>query len=145
MDKVFDLTVADNLKPFVELIKNFKLSNELKDAARKLRVTNPGVVKDVDSLRETLLCRDWRQLPTNYDIPSNSQIFGHLIYSAGIEGILYPSKFTSKLCLIVFPRNFVGTDSYIMLDDEVPHPKVPKRIDGVNWRVSELNFAELLI
>jgi hypothetical protein len=145
LDKVFDLTVSDNLKPFVELIKNFKISNELKAAAKKLRVTSPGVVKDIDKLRETLLCRDWRQLPSNYDVPSNSQIFGHLVYSSGIEGILYPSKFTGKKCLIVFPRNFAGTDSFIMLDDEAPHPKIPNRIDSDNWRIAELDAREMIL
>lgn len=144
LDNVFDLTVANNLNPFVDLIKNFKLSNELKAAARKLSITSPGIVKDSDKLRETLLCRDWRQLPSNYDVPSNSQIFGHLVYSSGIEGILYPSKFNGKECLVVFPRNFVGTDSFIMLDDETPHPKIPNRLDGSNWRVAELEIKEII-
>jgi len=145
LDKVFDLTVADNLKPLVELIKNFKLSNGLKAAARRLRVTKPGIVKDANKLHETLLCRDWRHLPSNYDVPSNSQIFGHLVISSGIEGILYPSKLTGKPCLIVFPRNFISTDSYIMLDDEAPHPKIPRKIDGSNWRISELDAKEIIL
>ncbi len=88
---------------------------------------------------------DWRQQPSNYDVPSNSQIFGHLVYSSGIEGILYPSKLTRKPCLVVFPRNFYGTDSYVMLDDETPHPKIPNRIDSSNWRISELNAKEIIL
>ena len=138
LDKVFDLTVTDNLNLFVELIKNFKISKEL-------QITSPGIVKTADKLHKTLLHHDWRQLPSNYDVPSNSQIFGHLVYSSRIEGILYPSKFTGKSCLIVFPRNFVRTDSYIMLDDETPHPKIPNRVDGFNWRISELNDKEIII
>ncbi len=145
LDKVFDLTKAENLKPIVELIKNFKLSNELKKAAKNLKVESPDVVKTADKLCETLLHHDWRQLPSNYDVPSNSQIFGHLIYSSGIEGILYPSKLTGKLCLVIFPRNFIGTDSYILLDDETPHPKIPSRIDGSNWRISELDAKEIIL
>lgn len=144
LDKVFDLTISDSLKPFVELIKNFKISNELKVTARKLHVTSPGVIKTADKLFETLLCLDWRQLPSNYDVPSNSQIFGHLVYSSGIEGILYPSKFTGKKCLVIFPRNFMGTDSYIMLDDETPHPKIPNKLTNSNWRISELDVKEIM-
>lgn len=144
LDKVFDLTISDSLKSFVELIKNFKISNELKVTARKLRVTSPGVIKTADKLCETLLCLDWQQLPSNYDVPSNSQIFGHLVYSSGIEGILYPSKFTEKKCLVIFPRNFIGTDSYIMLDDETPHPKIPNKLDSSNWRISELDVKEII-
>lgn len=144
LDKVFDLTNADNLAPFVEVIKNFTLSDELKAIAKNLQIENPGIVKTAAKLRETLLHHDWRELPNNYDVPSNSQIFGHLVFSSGIEGILYPSKLTEKPCLAVFPRNFFGTDSYIMLDDETPHPKVPRRIDGSNWRVSEWGANEII-
>lgn len=76
-------------------------------------------------------------------MPSNSQIFGHLVYLAGIEGILYKSKLTEKNCLVIFPSNFVGTESYIALDDDPPHPLVPTRIDETNWKKTEINFHEL--
>lgn len=145
LDKVFDLNIADNLKPFVELIKNFKVSDELKAAAKNLQIEKPCIVKTSDKLRETLLHHDWRQLPSNYDVPSNSQIFGHLVYSAGIEGIVYPSKLTGKSCIVIFPRNFFGTDSSIMLDDEAPHPKIPCKLNSSNWRVSELDIKEINI
>jgi hypothetical protein len=106
---------------------------------------SPEIVKTADKLCETLLQHDWQLLPSNYDVPANSQIFGHLIYLSGIEGILYPSKFTGKPCLVLFPRNFVGTDSYIILDDETPHPKIPSRIDSSNWRISELEAREIIM
>jgi hypothetical protein len=83
-------------------------------------------------------------MPSGYDIPSNSQIFGHLVYLAGIEGILYPSKFTNEPCLIIYPRNFIATDSFILMDDEVPHPKVPTKIDAFNWRLSEMDAKEII-
>lgn len=143
LDKIFDLTKADNLIPFIELIKKFKLSKELIASANKLNVVI-GIVKTAKALFETLLRPDWREFPSNYDVPSNSQIFGHLVYSSGIEGILYPSKFTKTPCLVIFPRNFVGTDSFVMLDDDVPHPKVPRRLDALNWRVSELDAKEVI-
>jgi hypothetical protein len=143
-DKVFDLTNANNLKPFIELIKNFKISKELASAAKRLKIADPGIIKTANKLLETFLSCEWRKLPSNYDVPANSQIFGHLVYSAGIEGILYPSKFTNKRCLLVFPRNFVGTDSYIMLDDEAPNSNVPKRISNENWRISEIDIKEII-
>ncbi|WP_428412340.1 RES family NAD+ phosphorylase [Legionella sp.] len=92
----------------------------------------------------TLLTHEWRQFPSNYDIPANSQIFGHIVHQAGIEGILYPSKLTGSLCLVVFPKNFVSTDSYLKLDDEVPHEKVPTRIDASNWRICDLEAKEVI-
>ncbi|MDR3492706.1 MAG: RES family NAD+ phosphorylase [Gammaproteobacteria bacterium] len=144
LDKIFDLTNSDNLIPFVELIKKFKLSKELMVSASKLSVVKPGIVQTAKSLLKTLLNPDWRALPSNYDVPANSQIFGHLVYSSGIEGILYPSKFTKIPCLVIFPRNFVGTDSFIILDDDVPHPKVPCRLDASNWRISEMDAKEVM-
>ncbi|MCD6055582.1 MAG: StPS1 gp25 [Gammaproteobacteria bacterium] len=143
LDKVFDLTNPENLQLFVDLIKTFKLSTDLKRRAKELRLEIPRIAEKVDELHKTLLHPDWRQLPVGYDIPSNSQIFGHLIYSAGIEGILYPSKFTKKPCLIVFSRNFIETDSYVVLDDDAPHETVPRRIDSKNWRITEMDIKEI--
>lgn len=54
----------------------------------------------------SLLSADWREKSNHYDIPKNPQVFGHLIYTANIEGILYPSKLTGKQCLTIYPRNF---------------------------------------
>ncbi len=144
IDKVFDLTHEKNLLPLIELIKDFKFSSEFKKLSKKLGFTSPQIIKTPELLIQTLLTPDWRQLPSNYDIPANSQIFGHIIQQAGIEGILYPSKLTACLCLAVFPKNFVGTDSYLKLDDEAPHEKVPVRIDASNWRVCYLDAKEVI-
>jgi hypothetical protein len=113
-------------------------------SAKELGIQQPGVIKKADDLLEILLHPDWRQAPSIGDVPSNPQIFGHLVYTAGIEGILYPSKFTGELCLAVFPRNFVGTDSFVALDDEAPHLKVPTRIDANSWSLCELTAKEIL-
>lgn len=143
-DKIFDLTGEKGLEPFLKLIKQFQLSKELKVRAHELGEPNPETIKTVKKLLDSLLIPAWRDYPSRFDVPANSQIFGHLVYTAGIEGILYPSKFTKDPCLVLFPKNFFGTDSYLQLDDETPHEKVPIRIDGTNWRVSELSPNEIL-
>lgn len=144
IDKVFDLTNEENLLPLIELIKDFKFSAEFKTFSKKLGFASPQIIKTPELLIQTLLTPDWRQLPSNYDIPANSQIFGHIVQQAGIEGILYPSKLTTCLCLAIFPKNFVGTDSYLKLDDEAPHEKVPVRIDASNWRICDLETKEVI-
>jgi hypothetical protein len=144
LDKVFDLRDDNNLIPFLKLIRNFSLSKELIKLSRELMEQEPCIVKTKKMLLNTLLDPKWRVMPTCYDVPSNSQIFGHLIYMAGIEGILYPSKFTNIPCLAIFPRNFSATESYIAMDDEIPHPNVPKKIDGTNWRLSEMDAKEVI-
>lgn len=143
-DKIFDLTDKKNLAPFVELVKDFTISTELITRAKRLGLPPPGTVTTTALLIKTLLLPDWRQNPSIYDIPANSQIFGHLVYTAGIEGVLYLSKFTGKLCLAIFPRNFALTDSYIKLDDELPHENVPSRIDSGNWRLTEMDVKEII-
>lgn len=85
----------------------------------------------------SLLMKNWRAFPMQFDVPANSQIFGHLVYLAGIEGIRYPSKRTGKDCLVAFPRNFSRTGSYIELDDAAPDGVSLKRVDGDNWQDCE--------
>lgn len=146
LDKVFDLRESKNLEAIVQLIKGFKLPKQLTTEARRLSLKLDGriIIRTASSLQESLLDPHWRVNPSCYDIPSNSQIFGHLTLLAGLEGILYPSKFTKKPCLALFPQNFAGTDSFVKLDDMPPHPEVPTHIDGKNWRISELVFEEIV-
>lgn len=82
LDKVFDLTNSHNLKDFVKLIKNFTLPKTLISSAKKLNLQGPTVIKTPNACFKTLTDPVWRNLPTNFDIPANSQIFGHLIYTA---------------------------------------------------------------
>ncbi|CAM3007330.1 RES domain [Legionella steigerwaltii] len=144
LDKIFDLTKEETLEPFVKLIKKFKLSLELQTMAKELGLKAAKLINTQQKLMGSLLDPDWRKLPRLFDIPANSQIFGYLVFSAGIEGILYPSKLTQSPCLVLFPKNFPDTDSFIQLDDETPHDKVPNRIDGSNWRICDLSPTELL-
>lgn len=144
LEKVIDLRSTECLKGFVALIKNFKISDALKDSAKNLGLDSPDVVTTPTLLLDTLLAENWRVNPSDFDVPANPQIFGHLAYQAGIEGILYPSKFTGKDCLAIFPHNFVASSSFVKLDDDVPHEKVPAQIDSSNWRVCDLSPKELI-
>jgi hypothetical protein len=143
LDKAFDLTNLPNLTPFVNLIKNFKLSNELMGFAKKLQIPQMLITTN-NLLRASLLEHDWRRSSRLFDLPSNSQVFGHLLYLAGIEGIIYNSKLTGKKCIAIFPKNFMNTNSFIAIEDDPPHPDVPLRIDESNWRLTEMNFDDVL-
>lgn len=144
LETVFDLTTEANLIPFVEVIKNFKVGIELVETARKLKLPEPKVITSAESCLQNLLTPEWRILPSRFDVPATSQIFGHLVYTASIEAILYCSKFTSKHCLAVFPHNFKNTNSYLFLDDEPPHDSVPRRLDSSNWYLSDLSKEEIM-
>lgn len=143
LDRVFDLREAGALGEFVNIIKHFKFSKELAAAAAALGLAKPQTLRDVEAVWESLLAADWRNQPALFDVPANPQIFGSLLYQAGIEGVVYPSKLNGKACLAMFPRRFAQSNSYVELDDEVPHPCVPKRVDETNWKVCELTPHEL--
>ena len=59
------------------------------------------------------------------DVPANSQIFGQLACSSGIEGIVYPSKMSNrKKCLAVYPKNFRDSCSHVKIQDGKVLPNI---------------------
>lgn len=135
LGSVIDLNQPSNLKPFLSLIKGFSIPKRIFQAAKKIGLEPPLIVKNLDELRKTLLEPNWRAMCMQLDIPANCQIFGQLVVSAGIEGILYPSKFTGKRCLAVYPQNF-DSESFIVVEGDIPIGAV-SRLDAVSW--SSLN------
>ena len=75
--------------------------------------------------------------PMDFDVPSNSQIFGQMVRAAGISSILYNSNITQKECIVIFPTNFKNSSSFIELIDEPPNQKIPRRIDNSNFNICE--------
>ena len=137
VETIIDLSHSENLQPFVDLLAEIKIPPYLHHDAKKLGIGPLDVVKTTDELIGNLLQPTWRELPQVVDVPANCQLFGQLVRSAGIGGILYPSKFTDKKCLVLYPQNFENTSSYIELDDEGPENVSLKRIDKSNWRLTQ--------
>lgn len=72
-------------------------------------------------LKKALYLTNWRNSISVYDDPPTSQIFGQIIKSCGIEGLLYSSvqsrnKCNGK-CLALFLENFKESDSFVELVD----------------------------
>ncbi len=120
IENIIDLTDKKSLNSFCSLIKDFKIPISLQKSARELKLPPPTAAKTVDQILLTLLEPNWRSQPMQFDIPANSQIFGQIVSSAGIEGILYPSKMNGEPCLAIFPKNFKNSPSFIKLDDPAP-------------------------
>ena len=137
LDTIIDIRNSKTLSKFVEVIKTFKISQRIKILAKKLKQPTPKIGKTNKQLWNSLLEKNWSYFPTQFDIPSDSQIFGKLVCSVGIVGIIYPSIYTKKPCLAIFPCNFDNTDSYIELDDETPDKKMTKKFDSNNWTLLE--------
>ncbi len=130
---IFDLQKAVNLKKFSEIINSFKMPNELKELAISLNIPPPWLVTSPSQLKTTMLEENWRQWPVQYDIPSNSQIFGRLLVAAGFEGILYPSTKGTKKCLAIFLENFNGSESFLELMDASPKGVKHNKLDKSTW------------
>ncbi|MBI4242815.1 MAG: RES domain-containing protein, partial [Planctomycetes bacterium] len=121
LDSIINLKEPKKLQPFVDLIKEFTIPDDLKKTAKEIGEHDPDLIRTVSKLVDALLDPNWRLWSMQFDVPVSSQIFGQLVAEAGIEGILYTSKFTGKDCLTIFPQNFDDTNgSFIQLDDEAP-------------------------
>ena len=63
------------------------------NAAKKIGLPEPELIRTLSRLTDSLLDPNWRMWPMQFDVPATSQVFGQLVAQAGIEGIVYPSKF----------------------------------------------------
>jgi hypothetical protein len=144
LENVFDLRNSRGLTKFVNLVKNFKLSTSLKGQAKALNENTPNVVEKPKQLFDSIMVPDWRQQVTLYDVPSNSQIMGHILNEAGISGVLYNSKLTGKECIAIFTENFENTNSFIELDDDAPLEQIPGKLDSNNFKIALMTDKEIL-
>lgn len=70
-------------------------------------------------------------LPQQFDLPSNSQVFGRIAVAAGLHGIQYPSaRQQGKRCLALFPQNWTDSGSVVEVADEAPSGARLTRVDG---------------
>lgn len=128
---VIDLRKLEKLDAFVALIKDFKIKAEIYEMAKTHKMPAPSVVSTREDLMLVMLDANWRQWPALFGVPNSSQIFGQLAFEAGIEGVIYPSKFNGKANLAIYPKNF-GGDSFVELADAVPVEVKTKRLDATS-------------
>lgn len=132
LSSIINLREPEKLQPFVDLIKDFSIPDYLKKTAKNIGEHEPDLIRSVPKLINSLQDPNWRLWPMQFDVPVASQIFGQLVSEAGIEGILYPSKFTDKDCLAVYPQNF-EEGSFIQMDDTAPPEIKIRRLDVTTW------------
>lgn len=129
---IINLKEPKNLEKFVDLIKEFKIPDSLRQTAIDIGEREPELIRTVPKLIEVLLDHKWRLSPMQFDVPATSQIFGQMVSEAGIEGILYPSKFSSGDCLAIFPHN-LDSNSFLGLDDEAPKETKFTQLNSETW------------
>ncbi len=138
VETVIDLEHLERLKPVIDIIKEFRISPEVmklgRELANEMKAPPPTLIRSLRDLETALFVPNWRELPIQLGIPSTSQIFGQLVYQSGVEAIHYPSKFTDRPCMAIFPELFARSPSFIALDDEAPPRKdVIMRLDRETW------------
>jgi hypothetical protein len=124
LETIINLNKPTKLQGFVNLIKDFTVSKPLKHEGKSLGFPEPDIIRTVPKLISVLMATNWREWPMQFDVPVASQIFGQLVSSVGIEGILFKSKFANRKdvgnCLAIYPQNFKDTGSFVVLDDAPP-------------------------
>ena len=133
LTRVFDLRTVSNLREFLRITKRFTMSPRVRKTARRAGI-DEHIIKDEQVLYDSLMAQNWRYLPTQYDVPSNPQVLGNMLCSAGLQGVVYPSARSAGTCLAVFPQNLDSHDSYVEVMPRVPRELEISRLDWTTWR-----------
>lgn len=131
IDAVLDLNDAASLRGFADVLATFKLPRRVHELARSLGLRMPGLIRTVSKLHRQLLDPNWRMVPIQYELPSNSQVFARIAAAAGLHGIVHPStRAEDARCLALFPQNWTGSDSRVEVIDASPKRARLTRVDG---------------
>lgn len=132
VEQVINVSNLEALKPFTNVLKTFPMPKAVLPMARRLGLRQaPWLIRSPITLQRQLVSPNWRMLPLQFDLPSNSQIFGRLASAAGLHGILYPSaRQLGKRCLALFTQNFPDSGSVIEVGDASPKEARLTRIQG---------------
>lgn len=132
---VLDLREDAALAGFAAIIKQFTLTKETQQLARKCSLPPWKLLRSAKGLRNRLLAapQAWRRDAEFLSVPSASQIFARYIEAAGYEGALYPSQQGGTLCLALYPKNFQDSDSYIAVKGALAPGTSHARLDRNNF------------
>ncbi|HET7315313.1 RES domain-containing protein [Salinisphaera sp.] len=134
IERAFPLDRLAALKPFTDVIRDFKLPQEVVELGRRIGLGAPQTVGSPKVLMRTLLAPDWRYLPSNHGLPANPQVFGALLRDAEFEGIVYRSARGHDHCLAVFPEMLDHSDTQIALHDAAPASATRTILDASTWK-----------
>ena len=138
VENVIDVANLESLKPFVDVLREFPVPRGVRQAARRLGLRPPPwLIRSPVTLQRQLLHPNWRMLPQQFDLPSNSQVFGRIAVAAGLHGIVYPSaRHQGKSCLALFPQNWANSGSFVEVADAAPPGTRLTRIDAETKEVT---------
>lgn len=127
---ILDIDRKNSLNSFVNIIKEIKFDPTTIAEAKRIKTDPRTTIQTVTQLKKALYDPDWRSSISIWDDPPPSQIFGQIVKSCGIEGILYSSPrdpiSNHNKCLALFLQNFKDSDSFVEIIDSSINKK---RID----------------
>lgn len=131
LENVLDVANGPALKPFTDVLAKFALPGAVRALYRRMNPRRPPwLVRTPRMLQQQLLDPYWRGAPMQFDLPSNSQIFGRLAVAAGIHGIRYTSsRQGGGHCLALFPQNWRSSSSFVEVIGVPPPEARLTRID----------------
>lgn len=131
LSRVFDMSNYQSLVPIAKVLGRIKLPTRAKQIQSKLKILNHQIfmVKTGQQIHDMVTKQNWRVLPIQYGLPSQSHVLAELIRAAGFEAIQYQSSKGSGKCLAVFPDLLEGR-SFVELIDTPPASVKHQRLDN---------------
>lgn len=130
LNRVFDMRNPKSLDSITKVLRKIKMPDRAKTLQKRLKISAKDLfmIKTPNQLHTAITKANWRTLPIQFGLPSQSQIFSELIAAAGYEAILYPSSKSPGNCLAIFP-NLLADQSYIEIAGEIPDAVQHPRLD----------------
>jgi RES domain len=142
LTNVLDIRDQESIEDFASILQKIKMPRHLRQKAISLKLKPPSVVDTPEKLSKALHDPVWRNTPTRVDVASNSQIFGAIAKAAGIQAILYSSRFTGKSCLAIFPELLADSDDFVEVIDP-PVSLLFNRLDSLEYQKALQNPQSL--
>jgi hypothetical protein len=130
LHRVFNLNDDKFIADLAIILGKIKMPQRAKELAKKLKIprTKLLMVKSSEQVRNMALKNNWRTLPIQFGLPSQSHILAELIKAAGYEAILYKSTKGPGNCLAIFPSQ-MDEGSYIEVAGKVLSSVKHKKLD----------------
>lgn len=131
LHRVFDMTTPQSLDAVAQVFRRVKLPQRARQLQKQLLISNSGVtmIQTGQQLYDAVLKHNWRTLPVQFGLPTQSHTLAELIRAAGFEAILYRSTKGPGQCLAVFP-DLLNSASFVELVDTPPSGVQYRRLDG---------------
>ena len=131
LSRVFDMTTPQSLVAVAQVFRRVKMPQRARQLKKQLLISNSGItmIQTGQQLYDAVLKHNWRTLPIQFGLPTQSHTLAELIRAAGFEAILYRSTKGPGRCLAVFP-DLLDSSSFVELVDTPPSGVQYSRLDS---------------